>query len=240
MRRRKKLKKSHNNSERWLLTYSDLITLLMVFFVIMYSMSNIDKQKYQQIAQSLQETLGTVNTNDKNNNESNGNNISNSQSNVETEQDLTNLKGKVDEYIKENDLGNNIVVKNYEKGLVISFKDDILFDSGEAILKYDYIENIKKVGDLLKTVDYYVRVEGYTDNVKMDNNKFKSNWELSSARANEVLHFLVDNGYVSNEKICSIGYGEYRPMASNDTEEGRKKNRRVDILLIDKKYEFMK
>ena len=240
MRRRKKLKQTHNNSERWLLTYSDLITLLMVFFVIMYSMSNIDKQKYQQISESLQETLGTVDTSEKNKGDGNNTIKSTNESNKETEDDLIGLKDEVDKYIKENGLEDDIVAKSYKKGLVISFKDDILFNSGEAILKQDYIENIKKVGDLLKTVDYYVRVEGYTDNVKMSNDKFKSNWELSSARANEVLHFLVDNDYVSNEKICSVGYGEYRPVASNDTAEGRNKNRRVDILLIDKKYEFMK
>lgn len=240
MRRRKKLKQTHSNSERWLLTYSDLITLLMVFFVIMYSMSNIDKEKYQQIAESLQETLGTVDTGGKNKGDGNNTIKSTNESNKETEDDLIDLKGEVDKYIKENGLEDDIVAKSYKKGLVISFKDDILFNSGEAILKQDYIENIKKVGDLLKTVDYYVRVEGYTDNVKMSNDKFKSNWELSSARANEVLHFLVDNGYVSNEKICSVGYGEYRPVAGNDTAEGRNKNRRVDILLIDKKYEFMK
>lgn len=240
MRRRKKAEGSHNNSERWLLTYSDLITLLMIFFVVMYSMSNIDKQKYQQIAESLQETLGTIDASGKGKEEGNGSTISTNESDEETKIDLTDLKDKVDKYIKQKGLEDDIAVTSYEKGLVISFKDDILFNSGESILKQDYIENIKKLGELLKTVDHYVRVEGYTDNVKMSNEKFKSNWELSSARANEVLHFLVDNNYVSNEKISSVGYGEYRPIASNDTAEGRSKNRRVDILLIDKKYEFMK
>lgn len=242
MRRPKKKSPSHNNSERWLLTYSDLITLLMIFFVIMYAMSSIDKQKYQQITDSLQETLGTsqMSGNGSGSGNSGGSIISTNESEKDTKVDLTDLKYKVDKYIKQKGLEDDIITTSYEKGLVISFKDHILFNSGESNLKEDYIENIKKLGELLQTVDHYVRVEGHTDNVPISGHKFKSNWELSSARANEVLHFLIDNGYVPSEKISAIGYGEYRPVAKNNTPENRSQNRRVDILLIDKKYELMK
>lgn len=235
MRRNKKGKKSANH-ERWLLTYSDLITLLMIFFVIMYSMSNIDKEKYKKLAESLNESLGGVGTNA--NTEFKGNsNVEGTKTNSNNENNLSQLKEEVDKYIKENDLNDLIVAIEYKKGLVISFKDNILFNPGEDILKNKYLEILKEVGKIIQNVDTYIRVEGHTDNVKMSNEKFKSNWELSSARANSVVHFLVDNNYVSPDKISAVGYGEYRPVATNDTSEGKSKNRRVDILLIDKKYE---
>lgn len=227
MKPRKKAKKENN--ERWLLTYSDLITLLMIFFVVMYSMSNIDKVKYEKIAKSMSSAMG-------------GNSFfpditEQSGTSNETDGEFKDLKEEINNIISQNETQDEIMVTEYEKGLVISFKDGILFDSGSDILKEESYNKLSKIGEILKGSSSYARIEGHTDNVPIHNSLFSSNWELSSARATTVLNFFVENGYIAPEKICSVGYGEYRPIDTNDTESGRNNNRRVDILLVNSKFE---
>lgn len=228
MKPRKKPKKENN--ERWLLTYSDLITLLMIFFVVMYSMSNLDKVKYEKIVRSMSGAMG-------------GNSFfsditEQSGSPKEEEKDeFKDLKEKINNIASQNENKDEIVATEYEKGLVISFKDGILFDSGSDILKEESYNKLYEIGESLKGTCSYARIEGHTDNIPIHKDLFSSNWELSSARATTVLNFFVKNGYISPEKICSVGYGEYRPVDTNDTESGRNNNRRVDIVLVNSKFE---
>lgn len=232
MKKNKKSKPS--NKDRWLLTYSDLITLLMIFFVIMFSMSSVDQSKYEQVINSLQGVFGgSIKSGSIVPIIIDGNNNNNKENNDE----LSDLKDKIDKYLEENDLDKVIATTEYKKGLVISIKDNILFDSGKTTLKSNVIDNLNQIGKLLKGFDAYVRVEGHTDNIPISNSSFKSNWELSVSRATQVLHFLVDNKYVPNNKISAVGYGQFRPIANNSTPNGRDKNRRVDILIVDPKYE---
>ncbi len=121
-----------------------------------------------------------------------------------------------------------------EKGLVITFVADVLFDSGKAKIKSEAAPSLDKVAKVLKenVPELTVGVEGHTDNQPIKYSGWKSNWELSSARALSVLHFLVDNSGISPDRLSAIGYGEYRPVASNDTKEGRQLNRRVEIVIL--------
>lgn len=120
-----------------------------------------------------------------------------------------------------------------DRGLVITFLDDILFDSGKAKIRSEAFSSLDKVGSVIvsKASDLNVGVEGHTDNEPIKYSGWKSNWELSTARATSVLHYMIEKG-VSPGKLSAIGYGEYRSVASNDTIEGRRKNRRVEIVIL--------
>lgn len=120
-----------------------------------------------------------------------------------------------------------------DRGLVITLLNEVLFDSGKAKIKSDAFSLLDKVTSVItsKASDLNIGVEGHTDNVAIKYSGWKSNWELSSARATSVLHYLIDKG-VKPEKLAAIGYGEYRPVASNETKEGRQKNRRVEIVIL--------
>ncbi|MFA5320146.1 MAG: OmpA family protein [Candidatus Omnitrophota bacterium] len=122
------------------------------------------------------------------------------------------------------------------KGLVITFVADVLFDSGKATIRQEASVSLDKVARVLQenVPDLSVGVEGHTDNVPIKVSGWKSNWELSSARALSVLHYLVDNKGISPERLSAIGYGEYRPVASNDSKKGRQENRRVEIVILPK------
>jgi chemotaxis protein MotB len=121
------------------------------------------------------------------------------------------------------------------KGLVITFVSEVLFDSGKATLRKDSLPKLAKVASVLNStvVDLNVGVEGHTDNVPIQKSGWKSNWELSSARALSVLHYLSEEG-VSEPRLAATGYGEYKPVATNDAKDGRQKNRRVEIVILPK------
>jgi len=127
-----------------------------------------------------------------------------------------------------------VKIEMLERGLVITFVAEVLFDSGKAKLRTDSHSKLDKVAKVINTTvrDLNIGIEGHTDNVPIKYSGWKSNWELSSARAMEVLHYLIDNHNVAPGRLAGTGYGEYRPVASNDAKEGRQKNRRVEIVIL--------
>jgi chemotaxis protein MotB len=133
-------------------------------------------------------------------------------------------------------LGNQVVVELDERGLAIRLKDSILFDSGKAEIKNELKDQIGKIGKIINKVDSYIRVEGHTDNIPISNQYFKSNWQLSAVRAANVAEVLISESGISPAKISAVGYGEYKPIADNKTPEGRAKNRRVEILIVNEKF----
>lgn len=241
MKRNEEVEK--DNSERWLLTYSDLITLLMIFFVIMYTISNIDSKKYNIISRSLSAAMGNgtgslIGT-------LNGSviDVINSSAVISDDKQITantnnlnSLKDEIEKYLSEENMQDYAIVETDERGLAIRLKDSILFDSGKADVKDNFRDTLIKIGKIISRIDGYVRVEGYTDNIPINNREFKSNWQLSAARAVNVVELLIDYSGISPEKISAVGYGEYRPIADNSTSEGRAKNRRVEIVVINSKY----
>ncbi|MFH1848431.1 MAG: OmpA family protein [Candidatus Omnitrophota bacterium] len=128
----------------------------------------------------------------------------------------------------------DVSLQMLERGLVITFLAEVLFDSGKAVIKDDAKPVLKKVGDVIirRAGTRNVGVEGHTDNEPIKYSGWKSNWELSTARATSVLHFLIDDAGLRPERLSAIGYGEFRPIESNSTEVGRQKNRRVEIVII--------
>lgn len=237
----KKRKEKPENSERWLLTYSDLITLLMVFFVVLYSASNINQKKYEKLASSMN-TAFTGGTGISDSGAGGANEGSSDEGELKPlvqseEEKLQGIEGQVDEMIKEMGLEGSVSTSIEERGLVISFNDSIFFESAKADIMEDMKLKLVSLSTVLNKIDNYIRVEGHTDNVPIRNEYFSSNWQLSSTRASNVVEYLINNGGISPDRLSAVGYGEYRPVADNSTDQGRSKNRRVDILILNNKYD---
>lgn len=217
--------------ERWLLTYSDMITLLMIFFIMMYVISNVNTQKFQALARVLGSAFGSSNI------LSSGSAILPEQINnagpvdSDTSQ-LALLKKEIEKDIAEGGFNGKVTVSLQERGLVISLQDTVLFVSGSASLAPEARAIITKIGMTLKPLPNFIRIEGHTDNVPIHNLQFPSNWELSVARATNVVQELITQCGISPGRLSATGYGEYRPLAANDTGEHRQMNRRVDILIL--------
>jgi len=148
--------------------------------------------------------------------------------------ELSSTKRLLEERLKQEIADKQVRLEMAEKGLVITFVADVLFDSGKAKLKPDSFAVLDKVSRVLSenVPENNIGIEGHTDNVPIKFSGWKSNWELSTARALSVLHYLVDNKGIVPERIQAIGFGEYRPVASSDTKEGRNLNRRVEIVIL--------
>lgn len=142
------------------------------------------------------------------------------------------LEGRLSQEIKDK----QVKLEMMEKGLVITFLADVLFDSGKTKIKPETYPILDKVVQVLKenVPELSVGIEGHTDNQPIKFSGWKSNWELSTARALSVLHYLIDQKGISPDRVSALGYGEYRPIASNDTKEGRHLNRRVEIVILPK------
>lgn len=241
----KKVKVKKDDSERWMLSYLDFITLLMIFFLVMYAISNVDSEKYKALSSSLKEGFINRGENILGVSEDMGVAIeemvdteeNNTASSVVSEEDiLENTKSKIDNLINQSDLKDDVTTNIQDKGLVITFNNSVLFSSADASIKPDAYSKLLSISKILNSLDNYIRVEGHTDNISINNDKYSSNWQLSSMRASNVVEFLVEYGRISPDRLSSVGYGEYRPLKDNSTEYGRLLNRRVDILVLNSKF----
>jgi len=230
--------KEKENKERWLLTYSDMITLLMIFFIVMYTISNVNAQKFSQLANSLSKALNSGGGNIIGTDAGNGViGSGGSNTTVQSEEDtLATIASEISSYINQNGLQS--VINDYidERGLVISFSDKLVFDSGSAAVKPEAREAILKIGTMLKKLPNYIRVEGHTDDLPIHNSQFSSNWELSAVRAINVVDILINDVKIDPARLSIVGYGEYKPLVPNTSEANRQKNRRVDIVVMNSEY----
>lgn len=150
--------------------------------------------------------------------------------------ELERAKSQLEDRLRQEISDKEVKVEMLARGLVITFVSEVLFDSGKADLRADSLEKLEKVADVINTTvkDLSIGVEGHTDNEPIKRSGWKTNWELSTARALSVLHYLLEDQNVSAERLSATGYGEYHPVASNDTKEGRQNNRRVEIVILPK------
>jgi len=268
MRRKREHEPEKENGERWLLTYSDLITLLMIFFVVLYSMSKVDAQKFAAVAESLSKALGggtpakielasspvgpsLFNTGTPSSkttvpgNGTNPNNTTYTQSAAKTSEgsgatetvSIDAIKAKIDKFAADNGIQLTLVTTVEERGLVVSIQETLLFESGSADITARARDILEKVSTVLAAAPNQIKVEGHTDNIPISTAKFPSNWELSVIRSINVVHILQNDG-ISPDRLSAAGYGEFRPVSSNDTEAGRGKNRRIDLLILRTKYDL--
>lgn len=259
MRRKKQKKAEPDTSERWMATYLDLVTLLLIFFIIMYTMSRVDAQKYATVANSLSLVLnGQARSVLQNQGPSLVDGLSgaftpgNVENQAGNEEQIRAIKQEITEYLAEQaveeidpagkteirQLTEYVVIMEQERGLVISFKDAVLFASGSDVLTAQARVIIREVGKSLLDIPNYIRVEGYTDNAPINTEAYPSNWELSFSRVASVIHVLQAEAGLSPERLSGVGYGEYRPLVPNVDAAGMAMNRRVDILILREKYDY--
>jgi len=247
----KKHKKEHHEEhidETWLIPYADLLTLLLALFIILFASSQVDEKKYAQVMQGLNsafngglsvfEQSNTISLDDDSANdlkklkESEQDQMLKDMINKE-KQDMEEIKKRLDVFIMENGLTLQLQTIVTNDMLKITIQDYALFDSGMAVVKPEAQKLATVISDMLKMYpDYKVEVAGYTDNIPINNFEFESNWDLSSRRSLNFMKYLLNSNSIDQARFRSIGYGEYQPIDTNETSEGRAKNRRVDVNII--------
>ena len=237
MRKRKRTFDSEHEEhidESWLIPYADLLTLLLALFIVLYAASTIDKEKYQSIMESFQSELtGTEIPEEKAGLSPTLPKAKDEQGEVEeaNDKELDVLKQQLGGYIAANNLQDSVTLQDTEKGIEVSLKEVVLFDSGRAELKERSFQTLNGIVGLINTVPNPISIQGHTDNVPATNTIYASNWELSSARAASVLHYF-ESQQVAPSRMEFSGFGEFKPLYPNDTEEHRQANRRVTIVIL--------
>lgn len=228
--------------DEWLGTYADCITLLLTFFVLLYSMSSVNEEKLKAVSAALQSVLTgqtgkTFLEYDLNNGEVPivGENATEEEKPVDSVDENAIMYEKIKKFIEENGLEDEVEIREDERGIVMQLRDSILFESGKAELKPESKGLLNTIGNLLSTLDNGIIVEGHTDNLPINTYKYASNWELSSARAVTVVKYFIEDEKLDPKRFTASGYGEYQPIVENNSEENRAKNRRVNILIVAKK-----
>jgi chemotaxis protein MotB len=240
---KKKVHAEEHADETWLLPYSDLLTLLLALFIVMFAISSVDKEKFERLSQQLHVVFAG------------GSGMSSSDgssvipmlpsggkapseagvSKAEAEEDkMIEIRKKIEEEITSEGYSEKVRVGLGKEGLEISIQDVALFQSGEAEVLRSVSPLLLHISKLLAGLDNPIRIAGHTDNVPIQTAKFQSNWDLSAMRAINVMNFLTDQGGLDPERFSIQGYGQYSPKYDNATAEGRAKNRRVEIILIRK------
>lgn len=232
MSRKQSPKVVKDNAERWLLTYADLITLLLAFFVVLYSASNQDLKKFEALAQSLRQAFnsGVVVPTGSDNVLQGGVGINDL--GFPQARDLEAISTELAGFAEQHGLEGKVTVRAEPGTITISLTDNLLFAPASADLQPDSGVVLREIAGIIRGLPNQVRVEGHTDNVPLNTSQYASNWELSTARAIAVLRYLVEVEGINPTRLYGAGYGEYRPIADNSTPEGRAQNRRADIVII--------
>lgn len=215
----------------WMATYGDMMTLLLCFFVLLFSFATLDVQKFKAIAVSMNGSLGVLDSGMTLSMEPLINSFPADSPSEEIEE-FNKLYEEMNEYIEENNLESSIVLMLDERGLLVRFMDNVLFDSGKADLTPKASEIIDKVAEIIRQNDKNVRIEGHTDNVPINTFRFPSNWELSTTRAVNVVKYLIEECGIESKRMSASGYSDQHPIDDNTTQIGRQKNRRVDMVIL--------
>lgn len=216
-----------SQEESWMTTYSDLVTLLLTFFVALYAFSRVDAVKFQQLVRSVRSSLGV-------NLDRQGGLPDVSQSpwllkEANEREQLEQVLQRLRQTLPEEGSGLSLVQE--QRGIVVRFADQALFDTGKADLRPSAEPVLRRLAETLRPLENPLRVEGHTDSVPIHTVQFPSNWELSTARASRVVRFLIEQG-IPLSRLSAAGYADQRPVASNATAAGRAQNRRVDLVIL--------
>lgn len=234
---RKKVNRDEPKGDEWLATYSDCVTLLMTFFVLLYAMSSVDENKMRALAQAFRSVMageagdtileyslyngdvpligGEIPTDT-----------------VDGEKIEESMYYQVSKFVDEHDLEAVVDIIESDLGVVIQLRDNILFETSKSDLRSESKEILDSISGLISSLNNNIVVEGHTDNRPINTAEFPSNWELSVDRAVNVVRYFVENGKIDPKRLSATGYGEFQPIVDNDTEENMEKNRRVNILIM--------
>ncbi|WP_026695042.1 flagellar motor protein MotB [Peribacillus kribbensis] len=248
----KRKKKQHHEDhvdESWLIPYADLLTLLLALFIVLFAMSSVDAAKFQLISKAFNDvfTGGTgvldypspvpegqkENLDRKNDADNNNQQKDKGGLGKEDQKELSQIQQKVNAYIQEKNLTGRLATKLTDEGLLVTISDKVLFNSGTADIRPEDQKLASEISGLLvMNPPRSVVISGHTDNMPISTSQFDSNWDLSVMRAVNFMKILLENPKLKPQWFSAKGYGEFKPVASNSTEEGRAKNRRVEILIM--------
>jgi len=256
---RKKRHEEHANHERWLVSYADFITLLFAFFVVLYSSSQVDKRKVGKLSLAIQVAFQQMGVFESSNTKlplsttepmpfqdvQAIENVVRSQdlqrfvqpregalSNAVLPGDIMDIQSEIEKALAPEIQRHVVELNSRREGLVISLREIGFFESGSATLRSSSEGAIERLATILRGRDEMLRIEGHTDNVPIHNAQFQSNWELSTARATELIKVFITRYGFSPDRLAAAGYAEFHPVDTNSTPEGRAHNRRVDIVVL--------
>ena len=259
MSRRRRRAPGHSNHERWLVSYADFITLLFAFFVVLYASSQVDQRKVGKLSLAIQvafQELGVFQAsttqipldtsepmpfstvqaiqNVKHNTELGriAPSPEDSLAAASEETDLGTLQNELRQALHHEMALHEVAMHRETEGLVVSLREFGFFDSGSAAIKPESLPALDRIASILAIRTCRLRIEGHTDNVPIHTAQMTSNWELSTARATEVIRVLIIGHRFAPERLSAAGYAEFHPVASNLTAQGRAQNRRVDIMIL--------
>ncbi|MGM7636776.1 flagellar motor protein MotB [Bacillus sp. Hm123] len=242
-KKRRKKQESDHIDESWLLPYSDLLTLLVALFIVLFAMSSVDAQKFQQVSQAFNDVFkggsgvmeypNTKPPETADDSESQSKNEQISGLGAKDQKELSEMQQKMSDYIEENNLQGKVQTTLNGEGLLLRIRDNVLFNSGVAEVGEGNRQAALEISRLLEMdIPRNIIISGHSDNIPIKNDRFESNWELSAMRAVNFMKVILENKKLDPRLFSAKGYGEYQPIASNETAEGRAKNRRVEILIL--------
>ena len=229
--------KEETGAPKWMVTFADLMSILMCFFVLLLSFSELDPAKFKEVAGSIRDAFGVQREEIVFDIPKGLDIISREfQPRFTVEELLERLKAAVKlELIK-----GELQIESLEDRVVLRMKDSLVFAPGSARLTPQAKQILDSLGEVFKLFDGEIVVAGHTDNVPIKRGAYRSNWELSAARAVSVVEYLLGKNYVLPEEVSAVGYGPSRPLYPNDTPEHRAANRRVEIILLQKKNPLLR
>ncbi len=236
---RRKKRPSRVSHDRWLVSYADFITLLFAFFVVLFATGQSDRRKKVELAASIQSAFNQMGIFEPHPEKPRERLIGTGMSSAppvagpsfsSTRESMMLVQEHIEQTVRPEIQQGVIAVHESDDGLIISLEEAGFFDSGEADIRPSALSVLDRIAGALPECS--LRVEGHTDNVPIHTPQFASNWELSSSRASSIARLLLAHANVHADKMSVAGYAEFHPAASNDTAEGRARNRRVDIVLL--------
>jgi chemotaxis protein MotB len=227
-------KKVDAGAPRWIVTFGDLMSLLLCFFVLLLSFSELDRQKYKQVAGSMEKAFG-VQRRTKVMEVPKG--MKMIAKDFDQELIATRIKEDIGKEIDEiitsqlSDLKDQIEIDGSDEEIIIRLMGESTFDSGKAVIRPQMKPLLKKVAEMIRDNANDIIIAGHTDNVPIRKGPYRTNLRLSTARASAVAEYIISHSNINPRRISTMGFGEYRPIETNDTPAGRQKNRRVEIIL---------
>jgi chemotaxis protein MotB len=246
----RKKRPEHSNHERWLVSYADFITLLFAFFVVLYSSSQVDQRKAGKLAKAIQTAFAQMGAFDSTSTrpqvlKPEDPSLSNFRAIQEghafetlkggqpaSVPDMKQIQKDLQASLAREISARTVSVTATREGIVVSLRELGFFDSGSPALQPDAISTLGNFVKVAGPLQARIRIEGHTDNIPIHNARFDSNWELSTARATEITKLFITKYSMAPRRLSASGYGEYYPVASNDTPQGRATNRRVDLVIL--------